>query len=349
MNLAAHFPCFPRNTLLIILDGMEDTAYPSLGGMTPLEAADAPALHALMRKADVSRFETVPAGMEVTSENAILSILGYDVAANPPSRGALEAVGLGIDLNDGEVAGRCSLVTKEEGLIVSTQAGGVTAPEAWEIAGLIVSSGILPEGWRWISGHDHRHLLIMPELVYNYSFPAQAEMLERKLMDMEVMKRLNGRRKKEGRLPVNGLWFWGFGKMPPYPDFCDAHGLSDGCVIAGAGLLKGIARAVGLEAPRIEGATGDIHTDLKEKARRTVAAMRSHDFTLLHVEATDEASHLKDERLKRSVIEKIDRELIGTIMAERGGRNIILLSDHASLCRTGQHARGAITACCLQG
>ncbi len=75
---------------------MADEPCPELGGMTPIEAADTPALDLLALKGRSGLLSTVPDGYSPGSEIAHLSLLGYDLDKVFEGRGVLEAASMGL-------------------------------------------------------------------------------------------------------------------------------------------------------------------------------------------------------------------------------------------------------------
>lgn len=113
--------------ILVIGDGMADTALPQLAGKTPLEAL---ALNAFDRAAgcQCGRALTVPHGMPAGSDTAILSIFGYAPQTYYTGRSVLEAAGMGVQLPKGSVSFRvnlCAVTPDPQGeLIIHSHNGG---------------------------------------------------------------------------------------------------------------------------------------------------------------------------------------------------------------------------------
>jgi len=97
--------------LYIIIDGMGDSPIDELGGRTPLEAAETPYMDSLAKNGKTGLMYTVGKGMAPESDVAVVSILGYDPFKYHVSRGALESVGAGLDIKNGDLALRCNLGT----------------------------------------------------------------------------------------------------------------------------------------------------------------------------------------------------------------------------------------------
>jgi 2,3-bisphosphoglycerate-independent phosphoglycerate mutase len=109
--------------LYVCLDGLGDDPIPSLGGLTPLEAARTPVLDGLARKGAQGLVYTVGEGVAPESDIAVFAILGYDPRQDHPGRGVLEALGAGMAFEDGDLALRVNFATQENGEIVDRRVG----------------------------------------------------------------------------------------------------------------------------------------------------------------------------------------------------------------------------------
>ena len=103
--------------IIVLGDGMADEPIGELGGRTPLQAADTPAMDWLAAHGRCGLLKTVPDGYHPGSEIANLSVLGYDLDRVFEGRGSLEAASMGVDIESGEMAMRCNLVCIENGRI----------------------------------------------------------------------------------------------------------------------------------------------------------------------------------------------------------------------------------------
>ena len=100
--------------IVVLGDGMADQPLEELGGKTPLEYAQTPQMDALAKKGSIGMVRTVPEGMSPGSDTANLSVLGYDPKIYYSGRSPLEALNIGVDLENGDVAVRANLVTLSE-------------------------------------------------------------------------------------------------------------------------------------------------------------------------------------------------------------------------------------------
>ena len=65
-------------TIILIGDGMADSPLPDLNGLTPLMAANTPAMDQISSEGRNGLFQTIEPNMPAGSAVANLSILGYD-------------------------------------------------------------------------------------------------------------------------------------------------------------------------------------------------------------------------------------------------------------------------------
>ncbi len=109
----------------VLLDGVGDLPHPDLGGRTPLEAASTPSLDGLARNGASGQVISVGKGIAPESDIAVFNMLGYRFNhADYAGRGVIEAVGVGIDFRDGDLALRGNYATLDgDGVIVDRRAG----------------------------------------------------------------------------------------------------------------------------------------------------------------------------------------------------------------------------------
>jgi len=97
--------------VVLIGDGMADYPVPELNNKSPLEVAYKPNMDYLARNGEMGLVKTIPDSLQPGSDVANLSVFGYDPELYYTGRSPLEAVSMGIDLGDIDVAIRCNLVT----------------------------------------------------------------------------------------------------------------------------------------------------------------------------------------------------------------------------------------------
>ena len=90
--------------IVILGDGMADVDLPELEGMSPLAYAKTPNLDALSKLSEVGMVKTIPDGMKPGSDTANLSVMGYDPKKYYTGRSPLEALSIGVPMEETDVA-----------------------------------------------------------------------------------------------------------------------------------------------------------------------------------------------------------------------------------------------------
>lgn len=111
--------------IYVLLDGVGDLPHPDLGGKTPLEAANTPTLDKIAQKGVIGEVISVGKGIAPESDIAVFNMLGYKFHhSDYVGRGVIEAIGIGIDFKDGDLALRGNFSTlNDEGVIIDRRAG----------------------------------------------------------------------------------------------------------------------------------------------------------------------------------------------------------------------------------
>ena len=149
--------------LYVCLDGLADDPIPELDGRTPLEAAQTPFLDALARQGRTGMVTTVGEGIAPESDIAVFAILGYDPREEHPGRGVVEALGVGMDFRDGDLAYRVNFATAEWPTIVDRRVGrDLTSDEAQALADEVNAELPLPNAtFDLRSTVEHRGVLVI--------------------------------------------------------------------------------------------------------------------------------------------------------------------------------------------
>ena len=100
--------------VIVLGDGMADEPIEAIGNTTPLEHADTPTLDKLAKKAEIGTVNNVPKGMKPGSDTANLSVMGYNPEIYYTGRSPLEALSIGVDMKETDIAFRANIVTLSE-------------------------------------------------------------------------------------------------------------------------------------------------------------------------------------------------------------------------------------------
>jgi 2,3-bisphosphoglycerate-independent phosphoglycerate mutase len=111
--------------IYVLLDGVGDLPHPDLDGKTPLEAANTPTLDKIASNGAIGEVISVGKGIAPESDIAVFNMLGYKFKhADYVGRGVIEAIGIGIDFKDGDLALRGNYSTlNDDEVIIDRRAG----------------------------------------------------------------------------------------------------------------------------------------------------------------------------------------------------------------------------------
>ena len=353
--------------VVVLYDGMADYPVPALDGKTPMMVANKPNFDALAKKSEVGLIRTVAEGLKPGSDVANMSVMGFDPKKYYTGRSPLEAVSIGVKLNDDDVTLRCNLVTLsdeenyEDKTMVDYSAGDIGTKEAAEIM-KSVEEFFGNEIYTYYSGVQYRHCLVVkggttelgnmtpPHDISGRVVGSYLSTHENAKPLVDMMKRsydflmshpVNKERIARGERPANSIWLWGEGRKPILPSFESLYG-KKGAVISAVDLLKGIALSADMAAPDVEGATGYIDTNFEGKALEAVKQLEDgKDFVYIHFEAPDECGHRNEPHNKVRAIELIDEKVLPVIveaLEKYDDYKIMILPDHPTPITTMTHA-----------
>ena len=124
-------------------------------------------------------------------------------------------------------------------------------------------------------------------------------------------------------------------------------------MITAVDLLRGISRLLGWTVIEVDGATGNLETDYAAKGLSAIEALSDHDLVVVHVEASDEATHIGDTSQKIRALERIDEAIVGPLhrfLESQGDYRLLVSPDHPTLLRTRTHSHGLVPiAACGRG
>ena len=353
---------------------MADNPVPSLGNRTPLQAADIPTIDRLAAHGVVGNVRTVPPGMPAGSETAILAIFGCDPRSYFTGRSPMEAAASGIVLKTGDAAFRCNLVTLEDGempleqrKILSHSAGSIDGESALATVDALLSDERFAAALRearmeihpfpafrqlavqhesdikgivFTPPHDHLDEVCGPYFPHGNQRAEVFSHLMRLAHEVLDHHPVTEKRRAEGKLPANGIWFWAEGTAVTLPSFEKQYGCK-GAVISAVPLCHGIGVLRGLEMVEVDGATGELDTNFEGKLEAVCRKLQEYDFVCLHLEAPDECTHNGDLKGKIQAIEWLDSRLVKPMVEwlDQQGEEyrILLLSDHKTLTSTRGH------------
>lgn len=355
--------------VIILGDGMADEPIEELGGKTPLEYARTPVIDDLAGRSEVGLACTIPQGMKPGSDTANLAVLGCNPRQYYTGRSPLEALSIGVDMKEGDIAIRTNLVTLseeeeayEDKRILDHSSDEISTEDAAVLLEA-VRKELEEDAYHFYVGTSYRHLLIwskgsVTELTPPHDvlgqragdhLPAEEKLRAMQKKSYEILSKhpINLERKAKGLNPANSCWFWGAGTRPSLPSF-EGKYHKKGAMISAVDLLKGIAVGTGMANIHVEGANGGLHTNYEGKAQAAADALLKDgfDFVYVHVEAPDEMGHQGSVEKKVQAIEYLDERVIRPIREAldkaKEPYRLLVLPDHPTPIRVRTHTSDPI-------
>ncbi|MDQ7037926.1 MAG: 2,3-bisphosphoglycerate-independent phosphoglycerate mutase [Aquificota bacterium] len=337
--------------VLVVLDG--------IGGLpvdrerTELEIAETPNLDRLARVSATGLHIPVDYGVTPGSGPGHLALFGYDPIEHQIGRGVLEALGLGLEVRETDVAVRGNYATVEyrngKPVVVDRRAGRIPTEENRRITERInreigdldgvevkVAPGAehrvavlfrfpepLPEGSDRLRDTDPQS--VGKEPLDPVPETPQAERVAR--VAGEFLRKVSEILRSEKR--ANFLLLRGFSQKPKMRSFKDRFGLR-ACCVAVYPMYKGLASLVGMEVVSFEGNTPEDQVRILRKV------WNDYDFFFLHIKKTDSFGEDGNWRGKVEVIEEFDRVLPQIL--ELGPDVLAITGDHSTPSKLKGHS-----------
>lgn len=327
--------------VLLVMDGVGDVRHPKFGYRTPLEAARTPNFDKLAVGSALGRIIPVDYGITPGSGPAHLGLFGYDPREIEIGRGVLEALGLDMDVQFGDVCARTNFCTIKDGIVVDRRAGRPPDEVSAEMVKLLQKEITKIEDVEVVlrPGKSHRFAAVLrgpglaegvtdtdPHEVGNPLHEAkptrpEAEKAARIIAAFQ-QKALDV---LAGHDPLNAMLVRGVAERPRLAGLEERFGLRS-AAIATYPMYRGLAKLAGMAILT----TGET---VEDEFRTYVETKADHDFAFIHVKGTDAAGEDGNFDAKVACIEETDAAL-----------PILLDARPDALAVTGDHS----TPCCME-
>lgn len=345
--------------ILILLDGLGDRAYDSLGNQTPLQAARTPNLDKLAAMGASGLFHADRIGVALPSENAHFAMFGFK-KEEFPGRGILEALGADIPVTHDDVALLAHFASvKEEGGILKLvkQRPKVTKKEAEYFAKRIASQSIGKVKAKFVQTHQLDGILVLsgdvcPSITdtdpiaegenlidvapyINSANDKKAKTTAKALKSYllwcyEILGKdsFNKERVKKRQAAVNFLVTQRAGQLKEIETFSERWGMR-GLSISSGLVYWGLGSFLGMDIAKVKDSksSGD---DLAERIQLAVNKKQDYEFIHVHTKAPDAAGHSKDPLNKVAAIEALDRGLKGVLKHIDKETLFMITADHST-------------------
>ena len=333
---------------LVVLDGVGDIAVKDNNYMTPLEAALTPNLDALTKGAAQGRMIPVAPAITPGSGPGHLALFGYDPIEFQVGRGVIEALGLGLDLQAGDVAARANFCTLDDnGIVTDRRAGRIPTEKCEALCAQLAAK---------VSRIDDVQVIIKPGKEHRFVVVFRGQGLEGPLTDadphregapipaVEPVNKKSAKAKKVAKLvadfyklalpviakekPANGFLMRGIAHQPAIPLFQDRYMLKPAC-IAVYPMYKGLAQLVGMA--KLEGPQ-----NIKEQFERYLAEYDNYDFFFIHFKYPDKYGEDGNFAAKKKAIEDFDAAL--PVLLQKMPDVLAITGDHSTPCPMKGHS-----------
>lgn len=352
-----------RRALLIILDGMGDRPCSKLGEKTPLEFANTPTMDQLVSEGICGLASPLQPGLPVDTHTGTAPLFGFSTQDTQRlARGPIEAAGIGMEVESGDVVLRANFATFSEAYqLLDRRAGRIntgTAELAAHINQLPPIDGVqftleAATGHRGvvrlrgdglsteISNTDPgRNSFTAPICCQPLSDDATAirtaELVNR--WSRQAFEQLSNhpvnQKRAEHALPLaNGLLLRGAGKHQIQGNLLTQLGVKPVVITAEATIL-GLAALCNFDTFTHPSFTALPNTDIKAKIEAAKQGLETHPMVILHFKAPDICAHDHNPLEKARFIEQVDQAL--SPLLEQSTVTVIT-SDHSTSSETGHH------------
>jgi 2,3-bisphosphoglycerate-independent phosphoglycerate mutase len=339
--------------VLFVIDGVGGLPLPETG-LTELETAKTPNLDKLVAKGITGMTVPIAPGVTPGSGVAHLALFGYDPLKHAIGRGAVAAYGVGLDMEEGNVAVRINFAGySPAGAVLDRRAGRLATEKNEKLCKLLREIELPGVEFIMETVLDYRSVVIFkgeglhahmndsdPQATGEDVFPHEIKALDPTAERMAeiariFIKKANQILREESKtiapLPDDqhiGILTRGYAGKPELPQMQDLYGLKKMGAIATYPDYRGVARLAGMDV------VYDGH-ELEGEFDRLEEVLEDHDFIFFHVKKTDSAGEDGDFEKRVYLLEELD-ELIPRLAALNPDV-IALCGDHSTPARLKAH------------
>ena len=311
--------------------------------LSELETANLPNLDALARESACGLTLPVQTGVAPGSGPGHLALFGYDPIKYLIGRGALEALGIDVDLQEGDVAARGNFCTVDGvGNLTDRRAGRIPTAESAPLCHMLqdialdgVEATVYPvQDYRFVLhlrgpglsdqvGETDPQQTGVPPLEAQALSPEGAKTAEAVRQFVDAAARMLSERDR-----ANMIMLRGFSQLPHLPSMGEAFCLNPGA-IAAYPMYRGLASIAGMRVIR----TGSTFTDEVYTLRQHY---HEHDFFFLHYKPADAAGEDGNFKGKVDALEALDRHIPDLLDLEPDV--LIVAGDHSTPAIMAAHS-----------
>ena len=301
--------------VLLVLDGLGGTT--NEHSVTELEVARTPNMDKLISSGSAGLHRPVGYGITPGSGPGHLGLFGYNPIKYQLGRGILEALGVDMVVNPGDLAVRGNFATMKNGLIIDRRAGRIPTELCRKLVEKISGK---------IKKIEDVEIEIRAGMDYRFAVVFRGDGLSDKIGDADPQeinkppvpaKALSPNAEKSARIvnkfidmvteiladehPANTVLIRGYALYPDIVQFQKKFGMR-AVGIAEYPMYRGLAKLVGMDTPEVDGAM-ETEFNLVKKL------WKDYDFFFVHIKKTDSYGEDGNFDAKVKVIEDVDEKL----------------------------------------
>ncbi len=331
-----------RKIVLLVADGLGGIPY--VDDKTELEYAKKENLDSLSKRSLLGLIEPVEAGISPGSGPAHLSLFGYNPIENQIKRGVLEALGVGIELMDNDIAIRANFATIKDNKIIDRRAGRISTEKSHKLVQLLSENIKKIEDVEVILGKgvEHRFVIVLRgeglgdnlndtdpqkenleplELVPKDEPSKKTARILNKII--EISRELLKNEEKANYILLRGI-----SKKPRIESFSERYKMK-ALALANYPMYKGLCKLLGMESP-------ELGYEFENLIDYYLKHCQDYDFIYIHYKWTDKKGEDGDFFGKVKEIEKLD-SFIPTILSKEPDV-FVFTGDHSTPSRLKAHS-----------
>lgn len=331
--------------IYLILDGLGGLPDPQRGE-TELQVANTLHLDQLARDSSCGLLEMVGPGITPGSGPGHLTLFGYDPLQYRIGRGVLSALGIGFDLQEGDVAARVNFATLDaQGNVCDRRAGRLSTEHNQRLCQKIKDRVHLGfEGdYFFMTVSEHRAVLVLR----GHNLGGQLQDTDPQQVGMAPLSPMANTEASQptaeivesfidqvnqvlaDEYPANTILLRGFEQYRPLPSLADRFKLKGLC-IADYPMYRGVSRLIGMD---VVPPPGGLEARFQALSH---AFGEDYNFYFLHVKKSDSRGEDGDFDAKVAAIEAFD-QLLPQVLALQPDV-IVVASDHSTPATLGSHS-----------
>ncbi len=320
--------------VMLVVDGLGGAPHPDTG-RSEMEVASTPNLDKLAQVSACGLTTPVLPGITPGSGPGHLALFGYDPVKYLIGRGVLEALGIGVELRNGDVAARGNFCTVDDkGILTDRRAGRIPSQESAPLCESLDKIEVPGVETSVFHVKDYRFVLVLrgdglsaevtgsdPERVGAAPLPIEALTTQAEKTAQYVNTFIEKANEALGsRKKANMVLLRGFSQQPDLPNMGQVYRLNPAS-IAAYPMYRGLTKLLGMKVIPA-GPTFADKVDTLEKR------YREHDFFYIHFKPADAAGEDGDFDAKVKALEEVD-SYIPRLMALNPDV-FVVTGDHAT-------------------